>query len=448
MAPRTLQSLAHALSSAPDLDAALVALGEGLAEVDRTAYVALLRYDGRREMIVDRLTPTGGTVGRTMVETTFDHLSAPIRHAVSQGAEFVDLGDQSQEYARLFGMMPFADGGMLALRGIRFDGYLAAVVALYESKKIFGTRAAERFAPFVALFELGFARFAEREAREEAVRHVEDVTHRVHGEYVKKLAALERRLGAKQTANASANLTASQEHAATATRLIELEAEIARANEQARQAAKRAEELEQQVAAASPKFEQFQVELHRRSELLRQKTRTLYLIDKVLTLDNAATDPKKLIDGLLALVGDDMAAQRCSLMLLAPEPGYLYLAAARGLAPHIVEGSRIAIGEGVSGRVAASREPMLVQDVEDAQSHPLLRDQYFTTGSFISFPLIYHDSLVGVVNLTNRAQRGVFIEEDVERVRLLGLVISLVVSHARLVERFPRTPAAGALVAN
>ena len=438
MAPRTLQSLAHALATAPDLDAALVALGEGLAEVDRTAYVALLRYDGRREMIVDRLTPTGGTVGRTMVETTFDHLSAPVRHAVSQGAEFVDLGDQSQEYARLFGMMPFVDGGMLALRGIRFDGYLAAVVALYESKKIFGTRASERFAPFVALFELGFARFAEREARDEAVRHVEDVTHRVHGEYVKKLGALERRL-AKQVP--------SQEQLGTASRLIELEAEIARANEEARRAAKRAEDLEQQVAAGSPKLEQMQVELHRRSELLRQKTRTLYLIDKVLTLDNMATDPRKLIDGLLALVGDDMAAQRCSLMLMAPEPGYLYLAAARGLAPHIVEGSRIAIGEGVAGRVAASREPILVQDVEAAQAHPLLRDQYFTTGSFISFPLIYHDTLVGVVNLTNRAQRGVFIEEDVERVRLLGLVISLVVSHARFVER-PAAPASGALVAN
>ncbi|HXB24150.1 MAG TPA: GAF domain-containing protein [Gemmatimonadaceae bacterium] len=435
MAPRTLQSLAHALASAPDLDAALVALGEGLAEVDRTAYVALLRYDGRREMIVDRLTPTGGTVGRTMVETTFDHLSAPVRHGVSQGAEFVDLGDQSQEYARLFGMMPFADGGMLALRGIRFDGYLAAVVALYESKKIFGTRASERFAPFVALFELGFARFAEREARDEAVRHVEDVTHRVHGEYVKKLAALERRL-AKQGPSSEQ----------TASRLIELEAAIARANEETRLAGKRAEELEQQVASATPKFEQMQGELHRRSELLRQKTRTLYLIDKVLTLDNMATDPRKLIDGLLALVGDDMAAQRCSLMLLAPEPGYLYLAAARGLAPHIVEGSRIAIGEGVAGRVAASREPILVQDVEAAQAHPLLRDQYFTTGSFISFPLIYHDTLVGVVNLTNRAQRGVFIEEDVERVRLLGLVISLVVSHARFVER--PAPAPGALVAN
>jgi signal transduction protein with GAF and PtsI domain len=169
--------------------------------------------------------------------------------------------------------------------------------------------------------------------------------------------------------------------------------------------------------------------------MLRQKIRTLYLIDKVLTLDNGANDPRTLVDGLLNLVGDDMQAQRCSLMLLAPEPGYLYLAAARGLAPHIVEGSRIAIGEGVSGRVAASREPMLVQDVADAQTHPLLRDQYFTTGSFISFPLVYHNDLVGVVNLTNRVQRGVFVEEDVERVRLLGLVISLIVSHARLADR-------------
>jgi signal transduction protein with GAF and PtsI domain len=133
-----------------------------------------------------------------------------------------------------------------------------------------------------------------------------------------------------------------------------------------------------------------------------------------------------------------MQAQRCSLMLRAPEPGCLYLAAARGLAPHIIEGSRIVIGEGVAGRVAASRQPLLVQDVAVAQSHPLLKDQYFTTGSFISFPLIYHNELLGVVNLTNRAQQGVFVEEDVERVRLLALVIALIVSHAQLADRLMR----------
>jgi GAF domain-containing protein len=67
--------------------------------------------------------------------------------------------------------------------------------------------------------------------------------------------------------------------------------------------------------------------------------------------------------------------------------------------------------------------------------HPLLRDEYLTTGSFISFPLVYHGDLLGVVNLTNRAKRGVFIEEDVERVRLLGLVIALIVVRAQLVDR-------------
>src|SRR5579862_726339 len=110
MPPRTLGSLAHALAAAASMDIALVALGEGLAEVDRSAHLALLRYDGRRQMLVDRLTPAGGRVTRTPVETTFDHLPAPIRQAVSHGGRFVDLGEQSEEYARLFGLPSIPDG--------------------------------------------------------------------------------------------------------------------------------------------------------------------------------------------------------------------------------------------------------------------------------------------------------------------------------------------------
>jgi hypothetical protein len=426
MPPRTLASLAHALSVAPDLDAALVALGEALAEVDRTSTVALLRYDGRREMLSDRLTPAGGGIERSAVETTFDHLPAPVRLTVASGGQFVDLADQSEEYARLFRLRPQPEGGWLSLRGVRADGHLTAVIALYEPKKIFGTRASERFAPSVALFELAHARFAEREAREEAVRTLEDITQRVHGEYVRKLAVLEQQLTQARGG-------------ADPAQVIALEREAARAQEEARKSARRAQAVEQQVLAAVEQLEKAHVELHRRSESLRQKTRTLYLIDRVLSLDSGADDPRQLVDGLLSLVGDDMQAQRCSLMLRAPEPDHLDLAAARGLAPNVSEGARVRIGEGVSGRVAAAREPLLVMDVADAQTHPLLRDQYFTTGSFISFPLVYHDQLVGVVNLTNRAQRGVFVDEDVERVRILALVISLVATRARLAERLIET---------
>jgi hypothetical protein len=271
--------------------------------------------------------------------------------------------------------------------------------------------------PAIALFELAYLRFLEREAREEAVRTLEDVTQHVHGEYETRLAELETRL-------TDASNSQSNQVAVDSTRVVSLERELAQATEDARRAIRRADAVEATIGSAVEQLEKAHVELHRRNESLRQKTRTIYLIDRVLTLDASTKDPRQLADGLLALVGDDMHSHRCSLMLVAPDGDSLYLAASRGIGPSITEGVRVAIGQGVAGRVAASREPLLVRDVTKAKTHPLLHDQYFTTGSFISF-----------VNLANRAMQGVFGEEDVDRVRLLGLVIALVASNARLPER-------------
>ncbi len=429
MPPRTLASLAHALAAASDLDVALVALGEAVAEVDRSSRVALISFDERRQMLAERRSPNGSRVERRRVDTTFDHLPVRLRVPVSAGGQFVDVGDDSDDYARLFGIASLNEEGLLAVRGITTEGHLSAVMALLEPRRFFGTRVMERFAPFVALFELAYARFSEREAREEAVHTLEDVTQRVHGEYVKRLAELERELAAARNTPSSVAAALSPE------RLVALETDAANAREEARRATRRADAVEGQVTAAVGQLEHAHIELHRRSETLRQKTRTLYLIDRVLTLDAATADPRQLADGLLALVGDDMQAQRCSLILRIPGSDEMYIAASKGLSPDIGEGQRLRIGVGVAGKVAASREPLLVTDVAEARGHPLLGDEYFTTGSFISFPLAYHDELVGVLNLTNRAKRGVYVDDDVERVRLLALVISLVTVHAALPER-------------
>ena len=428
MPPRSLASLAHALGASSDLDGALIALADCLAELDRGAGLALLKYDARRAMLRERLAPANGQVAHSSIETTFDHLPEPVRGKVAAGGQFIELSDKSADYARLFGFVTSLDGGLLSLRGLKVEGNLAAILVLYESRKIFGTRTTERLAPALALFDLAFGRLAEKEAREEAFRTLEDVTQRVHGEYVRRLGVLEAELRvARDTPRDSVALAPA--------RNVALQAEMARATEDARRAMRKAEMADQQLTAAVGQLEQAHVELHRRSEALRQRTRTLYLLDRVLALDAGTRSPQTLVHGLLALVGDDMQTQRCSLMLRSPNPDELYLAGARGIGPDIVVGMRIRIGEGVAGRVAAAREPLLVQDVKEASQHPLLRDQYFTSGSFISFPLVYHDDLVGVLNLTNRAQRGVYTEEDVERVRLLGLVISLVASMNRLPER-------------
>ena len=430
MPPRTLASLAHALSVAPDVDAAILALADATAELDRLARLAVVRFDSKRALLRERLVPAGDVVLSESIDTALDHLPTKQRNEITAGGEFSDFGDASDEFAQLFHLEPLSESGWLTVRGIRFEGQLSALVVLYETRKVFGTRTSERLAPAIALFELAYVRFQERDARHEAVQTLEDVTQRVHGEYEQKLAALEQKL-----------LRASGENAATSDRgrVVSLERELAQAAEEARRARSRVDAVEATVGAAVEQLEKAHIELHRRSEALRQKTRTLYLIERVLSLDASTDDPRQLVDGLLSLVGDDMHAHRCSLMLRAPDANSLYLAAARGIAPNVAEGYRVPIGQGVAGRVAQSREPLLVRDVAEARSHPLLRDQYFTTGSFISFPLVYHDELVGVVNLTNRALHGVFIDADIERVRLLGLVIALVASQARLPERLLET---------
>ncbi len=425
MPPRTLSSLAHALTVSADPDAALSALGEALAEVDRVARLALVHFDERREMLGERVLLTPGGADRFVLDTTFDHLPTRERTVIASGGQFVDFADSSDEFARLFHIPPFGEAGWLSVRGLRFDGHLSALLVLFESRKLFGARTAERFLPAIALFELAYLRFLERSARDEAVHTLEDVTQRVHGEYEVRLAELETRLTAVNSGQGSADSSA----------VLSLEREVARATEDARRALKRAEAVDATIASAVEQLEKAHIELHRRSEAVRQKTRTIYLIDRVLTLDASTNDPRQLADGLLSLVGDEMHANRCSLMLRTPEGDSLYIAAAKGVAPGVMEGTRVAIGQGVAGRVAKAREPVLVRDATEAHTHPLLQDGHFTTGSFISFPLVYHDELVGVVNVANRAMQGIFVEEDVDRVRLLGLVISIVASHARLPER-------------
>lgn len=432
MPPRSLATLAHALSAAPDLDGALLALGDTLAELDRGASLALVRYDARREMLRERLVPLGPQVERSMLETTVDHLPEAIRTHLAAGTPFADLTDRTADYARLFGFRHFVDGGVLALQGLRVEGLLDAVLALYEPRKIFGTRTTERLAPAVALFDLAYSRLAERDARVEAVRTLEDVTQRVHGEYVRKLAALEATV--REQASAPP-LTPAVAPAVDAEESGRWQAEAAREAEEARRLLRRAEVADQQLTAAVGQLEQVHLELHRRSEAQRQQQRTLDLIDRALTLDAGTRDSRQLVDGLLTMLGDDMEAQRCSLMLRSPDPDCLYLAAARGVSAGMVEGRIIRIGEGVAGRVAATREPLLVQDVREATQHPLLHDQFFTTGSFMSLPLVYRGDLVGVLNLTNKAQRGSYTAADVERVRVLALLLALIITRHELPHR-------------
>src|SRR5215469_3542016 len=105
---------------------------------------------------------------RISLDTTFDHLPTRERTAIGAAGQFVDFAESGDEFARLLQIPSFgSETGWLNVRGLRFDGHLTALLVLYENRKLFGARTAERFLPAIALYELAFLRFLERTARDE-----------------------------------------------------------------------------------------------------------------------------------------------------------------------------------------------------------------------------------------------------------------------------------------
>ena len=88
-------------------------------------------------------TPASDTPFRLPVVPAATHEAT---HIGIEDLPFVDLGDRSSEYARLLGLTPFADGGILALRGLTTDGDLSSVLALFLSVPVAGLVGSARLA--------------------------------------------------------------------------------------------------------------------------------------------------------------------------------------------------------------------------------------------------------------------------------------------------------------
>jgi hypothetical protein len=291
MPPRTLATLATVLSTARDADAALTLLQHEAWDIDRAAQLALFLCDSRRHLITERLTPqAAGSVGRTPMNVSVDHLPPAIRRALHSGAALADFGAESDDYLKLLGLTPQQGGGILSIRGLTLDGELVGFMAVYESRRRFGNTVIERLAPAIDLFALAFERIAEHDARFEAVQVLEQLTRDIHAEYNNVIRGLKLELDQARALNGSPE-------AAAAARIAELELALASAAEDAQARAARLAAVEEQVAHAVSRLEEAHVELHSQGELARDQGRTLYEIERAL---DDGSDPDEILKRIRA----------------------------------------------------------------------------------------------------------------------------------------------------
>jgi signal transduction histidine kinase len=140
----------------------------------------------------------------------------------------------------------------------------------------------------------------------------------------------------------------------------------------------------------------------------------------------------ELLDELLARIRDILVADTGAILLLDERREYLVARAAIGLAEDVERGFRIPVGQGFAGRVAAEREPVVVEDVDHADIYnPLLRE----TGikSLLGAPLLARGEAIGVVHVGSLQPRR-FTPEDVHLLQLAAERAGLAIEKARLHE--------------
>ncbi|MBI4688129.1 MAG: diguanylate cyclase [Nitrospirae bacterium] len=124
-----------------------------------------------------------------------------------------------------------------------------------------------------------------------------------------------------------------------------------------------------------------------------------------------------------------LKAEQGSLMLLNADTSELLIEAEKGIKDILAEEIRLRKGEGLSGKVLESGEPLLVEDIEtDPRIKQKNRPRY-KTGSFMIVPLRIEDRIAGVLNISDKSTGDVFTENDMK------LLNSFTASAAIAIER-------------
>ena len=143
-----------------------------------------------------------------------------------------------------------------------------------------------------------------------------------------------------------------------------------------------------------------------------------------------------LLQALLIRTRDTLGVDTCAVLLLDPERNELVARAAVGIEEEVEQGVRIPVGGGFAGRVAATRRPVILPDVDHAHVlNPILREKGIK--SMLGVPLIVRNECIGVIHVGTLYLHE-FGDDDVELLELVAERAALAIEKARVHQEMVR----------
>jgi diguanylate cyclase (GGDEF)-like protein len=166
----------------------------------------------------------------------------------------------------------------------------------------------------------------------------------------------------------------------------------------------------------------------------REKAQVERLIAMISALSLSA-NCEELYRTVVDMATDLLRADSGSLMLLEEDGEVLQVKAAKGMHPALARSMRVRVGAGIAGRVAGSGLPLLVADIEKDSRTAILNRPRFRTKSFLSVPLKLRERIIGVLNLADKENNGIFSQSDLNVLAAFADHVALMTERTRAFER-------------
>jgi len=165
---------------------------------------------------------------------------------------------------------------------------------------------------------------------------------------------------------------------------------------------------------------------------IKEELQDIFKVNRILS---SSVDLEKIFSLITRLTCELMLTDACILRLLDEQKKTLAVHSSHCISKAYLEKIHILnLGESISGRVANTRNPIAVYDIDKDSRiphHELLKKEGFK--SLLSIPILFHDRLLGVISTFSKKARY-FSKEEIEVLNIFASQVAMALQESRLYE--------------
>lgn len=175
---------------------------------------------------------------------------------------------------------------------------------------------------------------------------------------------------------------------------------------------------------------------------IKREIQELAALNEISKAFSSSLSLEKMVEKMMAILHEQFGMERGTLTLLDPDTNELSIEVAHGLDASVMERVRYKIGEGITGKVVASGEPIVVPNVG---KEPLFlnktksRDLTKSNIAFLCVPIGLGSKTIGALSVDRLFQENISFEEDMRLLTIIGSMAAQAVQIHQLVKEEKRS---------